>query len=579
MSNFTTWRSLVDGEEVGGIPDSELSQTFIHLDADEIEANDNDEITTWEDLTDNNNDVTAINGRPTYDSDFQNGRGVLQFNDTPMDTAFAEESQPNTIITVVHGQSTFQTGETADCIVDSQTGTDTFHLHRIFDKSSDRGPTYRNFAGDSYESEENDVIDDFHIFTSVFDGANSAIRANGSILSTREDNDNVGPNGLNGVTIGHRNDLTTENDELIGPLGTVVISNTAESEVDIENEELRLGRRWGIDITFTATETNSTTNDSRQMVADGDYLYVGGGHNTDGLTIIDVSDPRNPQFESLTGTVTDIGHGVAKKGDYAYVSGRASGSIEVFDVSDPTNPTIVDSISNSDRQGSLGLHIVDNTLYCAVAGDNDPDVSDSVDGGLQAVDITDPTNISETAFISSDVDGSIYPERKPGTDTLLLTPYRADRFSTFDISDRNNPSLNVSTSFEELDDGRGLDVKGDTAFIADQNGRVLSIDVSDPNNPSQIDSLSDSDLNGARECRLSNSGNQLVVAGRQSDIATILDVSDESNLTKEGTISDAEFRELYGVEIDGDRLYLTNADWQEDGDTGDVHVVRSSKIE
>ena len=340
--------------------------------------------------------------------------------------------------------------------------------------------------------------------------------------------------------------------------------------------DVKLGD-WSTAISVVvATATEESWHDGRQIVIDDGVAYVGGGHNTDGLGIFDVSDPNNPSFVSLTGNTTEIGHGVAKKGDYAYVSGRTSGSIEVFDVTDPNNPGIVDSISNSDRQGSLGLTIVDDTLYCAVAGDNDPDVNDPVDGGLQAVDISEPTNINETAFISSGVDGSIYPERKPGTDTLLLTPYRADRFSTFDISDRNNPSLNVSTSFPDLDDGRGLDVAGDTAFIADQNGRVIAVDVSDPDNPTQISSLSDSDLNGARECRLSESEDELVVAGRDSDIATVVDVSDETNMQVSDTVSDGAFRGLYGVQIAGQELYLTNADWQESGNTGDFHVVQNA---
>ena len=69
MSNFTTWRSLVDGEEVGGIPDSGVFQdSQVQWWAGEgIDVDDGQQTSGWQDVL---LDATATDvGAPTFRAD------------------------------------------------------------------------------------------------------------------------------------------------------------------------------------------------------------------------------------------------------------------------------------------------------------------------------------------------------------------------------------------------------------------------------------------------------------------------------------------------------------------------------
>ncbi|MCW8812187.1 MAG: hypothetical protein OQK65_01535, partial [Chlorobium sp.] len=117
---------------------------------------------------------------------------------------------------------------------------------------------------------------------------------------------------------------------------------------------------------------------------EGNYLYIVdygpfSGEDTYGLYIIDISDPSDPnlinRFQNITSHVQDV----KVKDDKAYIA-DGYGGVEVVDVSDPMNPSVIGYVDLID--GSTGITLSGDYAY----------VSEYILGGLQVVDISDPAS-------------------------------------------------------------------------------------------------------------------------------------------------------------------------------------------
>jgi WD40 repeat protein len=87
----------------------------------------------------------------------------------------------------------------------------------------------------------------------------------------------------------------------------------------------------------------------------GRYVYTAGGglngSNTAGPAIVDVKDPRKPKvvktFQTYTMDCHDISFHVSKDKKLGFCAGAVgSGQVQIWDVSDPVNPTLLSEIVN-----------------------------------------------------------------------------------------------------------------------------------------------------------------------------------------------------------------------------------------
>jgi len=113
----------------------------------------------------------------------------------------------------------------------------------------------------------------------------------------------------------------------------------------------------------------STQDIAYDVWVSGNYAYV--ADNNSELTIIDVTDPYNPVYITSTGGGSPVyskGRGVYVQGNYAYlaISSELSSkpySLEIFDVSVPSNPILVDSYITPG--GAYGIYVKDSLIYLA----------------------------------------------------------------------------------------------------------------------------------------------------------------------------------------------------------------------
>lgn len=123
--------------------------------------------------------------------------------------------------------------------------------------------------------------------------------------------------------------------------------------------------------------------------ASNDTLYL--GHISDGFfSMVDVSDPANPQLLGVHDTPSTFTHNVwSMGGNYAFTTDEVSGGyIGAYDISDPANIVEVDRIQSSPGAGVIphNAHVFNNYVVTSYYSD-----------GVTIHDATYPYNLIEVA--------------------------------------------------------------------------------------------------------------------------------------------------------------------------------------
>lgn len=218
-------------------------------------------------------------------------------------------------------------------------------------------------------------------------------------------------------------------------------------------------------MSVTGTTASEATNlaTSNGIFYDAGYCYVSvfGG---DRLTVVDVSTPSSP---AVVGTVTDGtnlngARAVYKSGSYAYVSG--TDGIGVVDVSTPASPTVVDFLSLATGANLFQAALTGTSLFVARPGSPH----------LYSIDITTPTAIAVDDSLALDNDS--YPMVHLHAAGKLLALGAATGYGVLvNSSDPSNMSVESSVSGISLDEPRGAVSSGSYFFLADQTYNGLRV--------------------------------------------------------------------------------------------------------
>lgn len=295
------------------------------------------------------------------------------------------------------------------------------------------------------------------------------------------------------------------------------------------------------------------SNDLRDVWVDGDYAYAGGGYSTNGLVVWDVSDPSNPTFEAIIEEDLQFGRGVVVRNGIAYVAGRDSGSFVSVDVSNPTDPVKLDSVTDSRLEGARGVEITSNGKYAFVA----MGLLNGFGGEAMAViDISDPSDLIFNQLIQGEgvyAGGDVHQNGNH----VFMSGYQNGDLMVFDISEPDNV-VHVTTWGVALKDARGLSSRGKTLFInSPANNAVVAADISNPANVSEISRVSDPILAGARGNSLK--GSNLFVSGRSSNQNVWLDVSNARNMEIIDFVEGSSLRGAYGSFTESKYVYTAAA--------------------
>jgi hypothetical protein len=200
---------------------------------------------------------------------------------------------------------------------------------------------------------------------------------------------------------------------------------------------------------------------AKGVFVSGDYAYVSCW--TEGLYIINISNPANPSFAAHISTAPGQAWDTHVRGNYAYVADDLNGGLQIINISDPYHPFLA---GNYDTPGwAFNLFVDTNFVYMA----------DGYTGSLQIINISDPTN---PTFISHfDTHGwarGIFIENARayianGTAGLAIV----------DVSDPANPQLLGSCCNDPYRSAIAVSVSGSYAYLADYD-RVLILNITIP---------------------------------------------------------------------------------------------------
>jgi len=176
----------------------------------------------------NGNDLANDEGAATVVENGINGVRSLDFDRGPDEYSvqFATVTQPTTIFIVVQYQ------DTNDHDVFGSANDGSPHIFQAFVFGNDR-----IFAGSSIADGSSDQNP--HLFTLIFDGANSVMRKDGSQVASGD----AGTNGLDGFRLGDSGDFSTHTNSLIGE---VLPCDDRLSQSEIDNQEQRIANKYGI---------------------------------------------------------------------------------------------------------------------------------------------------------------------------------------------------------------------------------------------------------------------------------------------------------------------------------------------
>ena len=231
MTEFTTWRSLVDGDEISDIPDSE--NLHFHYDAQEAfdDGDDGNEINSWSDETVNGFDLSG--GSPTVRSDGINGNLALEFDGTDDTLTIGSDdwdsiSQVNTIYIVLEPTS----GSNSNAF-DHNDGDD--ERTQLWYRGTETDG-WRSFAGESLVSDDTTI---YQQITTKFDGANSLIRGEGTEIVSGD----AGTQGIDSFRVGSQ---TGGNRMFDGYIGEILGYDADHDSTTMGDVESYLFNRWGI---------------------------------------------------------------------------------------------------------------------------------------------------------------------------------------------------------------------------------------------------------------------------------------------------------------------------------------------
>jgi hypothetical protein len=257
--------------------------------------------------------------------------------------------------------------------------------------------------------------------------------------------------------------------------------------------------------TTRTTERNTFTMDVQVegIAVSSNYAYV--ANYTDGLKVLDITDPLNPSEVGTGYNTSGYALDVAISGSYAYVADSSAG-LQVIDISDPANLTLAGNpgangldqdvfisgnyayvasasvfriidISTPTNPTSVGTYATPGDARGVVVSGNYAYIADDA-AGLTVLDITDPTTPTEAATL--DTSGNALGIAQSGN--LLFIANGLNGMKIIDASDPSNPTI-IGSFYNGVYTCNSVNVSGDNAYVLTSTGHLFVADVSDPTIP------------------------------------------------------------------------------------------------
>ncbi|MBY9019275.1 MAG: hypothetical protein KGD66_10640 [Candidatus Lokiarchaeota archaeon] len=256
----------------------------------------------------------------------------------------------------------------------------------------------------------------------------------------------------------------------------------------------------------------------------GDYAYV---TNNDGLMIIDIQNPQNPQ---KVGEILSGGSlGFVVENDIAFITSVTNG----FLISNISNPSSPQPIGQDSTGGAIRIAVSDSIACLTYLG-----------GGFKVFNISD---LSNPAFL-----GEFSDTRSDAIKIKDNIAYFANAEVGLKVVDISNPSTPLLiTTVSQTGGANDIHITNDTLYLGCWGAGIRVIDISNPTTPQLLDSYDDND--GGEELGVKEKDDLLYVADNSG--VELFDVSNPSSIIKiaERTV---DIMAAHDLDVDEEYVYV-----------------------
>jgi hypothetical protein len=243
-------------------------------------------------------------------------------------------------------------------------------------------------------------------------------------------------------------------------------------------------------------KTTQRTGASNDIAISGQYAYVA---DTSGLRVLNISDPTNPvHVASLTQPGQSYGwfSQIHLSGNHAYLIDSSFRKLWIVNVANPAAPTLASSFGG-DSSTFMDVYVVGNYAY--VVGD----------GGLWVLEVSNPAQPTQAGYSAT---MSYLSEVAVVGSYAYVTG--GGFFRVVDVSVPANPNTVRTLALPASD--AGIYIFGNHAYVTACYSGLLVLDISNPANPIQVgeyntvDCAKDARVVGNYVC-IAESGNGLTI--------------------------------------------------------------------
>ena len=227
------------------------------------------------------------------------------------------------------------------------------------------------------------------------------------------------------------------------------------------------------------TELRGARSITTTTIGSSTYALVASGDDA-GVQIIDITDPTDPvAVSSVTtdskytlGTASYITTTTIGSSTYALVAARSSNAIQIIDITNPSNPVAASTPTNGGTYSKLtdasSIAVITGQLTYALVTSpyniNFPGV-DPVKSGIQVIDITTPYSPTPVSTIIDDKDGYT---TLAGTEYITTTTIDSSTYALVPAEDNAGVQiirLQTPLTLESTNPNSGYATTGDTLTV------------------------------------------------------------------------------------------------------------------
>ena len=292
------------------------------------------------------------------------------------------------------------------------------------------------------------------------------------------------------------------------------------------------GGPTGDTTTSAGSSSDGTTGSSGGMDTTADSGSESDSGSDEGTT---TGEPAtcDPPTSLTTFTPSDgDARGLAVDGDTVFLA-VGSGGIEAVDITDPTMPASLGQLDFGPGELAFTVAVEGDHAYVGKRG-----------SGWSVVDVSDPTMMVEVA---SDDNDDAEDVAVVGTTFFVID---GNGIRTYDVTDPTMPA-ELSPTVVLPGASNQLEIAGDLALIAASGGGLIAVDIADPSTPTELSAFDTS----ANATHVVADGTTAYVG--HADGVNIVDVSDASMPAELGFF---ERERAHALAIDGTTLYVLGDD-------------------